>query len=243
MSEWELPSTVEEQSIERVGGGYAWESGVYDIATKLVYLDQAESGAVSFNFIVTNNEGKELKETLWIKSGNAKGNKTFYTGKDGIDRPLPGYAVANSMCVALAGISLAQAIAGAEKKTVNVYNAEQKKEVPTERPVLMPLLNKKGKVAVHQIKEAKQKKDESGKYVDTGDTRTVNESKFFGNSEGRTAEEITGDKPAEMFEKWAARNTGQVIDKTQKKDDNSSAADIMNSAGSGDASSTESMFS
>ena len=41
MSEWELPKNVETQSIERVGGGgFAWESGVYDATVKMVYLNQ-----------------------------------------------------------------------------------------------------------------------------------------------------------------------------------------------------------
>jgi len=49
MSEWELPKNVETQSIERVGGGFAWESGVYDATVKMVYLNQSASEAVSFN--------------------------------------------------------------------------------------------------------------------------------------------------------------------------------------------------
>ena len=114
MSEWELPASVEAQSIERVGGSYAWESGVYDATVKMVYLNQSASGAVSFNAVLTNSSGRELRETMWIKSGDAKGNKTYYTDKDGKDRPLPGYAVANSMCVAATGESLAKCMTSAE---------------------------------------------------------------------------------------------------------------------------------
>ena len=55
MSEWELPKTVETQSIERVGGGgFAWESGVHDTTIKMVYLNQAASEAQSFNIILEN---------------------------------------------------------------------------------------------------------------------------------------------------------------------------------------------
>ena len=52
MSEWELPKNVETQSIERVGGGFAWESGVYDATIKMVYLNQSASEAFSFNIIL-----------------------------------------------------------------------------------------------------------------------------------------------------------------------------------------------
>lgn len=241
MSEWELPTTVEHSSIERVGGGFAWESAVYDTKIKMVYLNQAKSEAISCNIILENAEGKELKESFWIKSGKAKGNKTFYT-KDGKDYPLPGYAVANSMCIAATGDSLAKCIGAAEKKTVKIYNADAKKEVPTERPVLMPLIGKAVKVAVHQITENKNKKNEAGQYVPTGDTRTVNECKFFGNIEGKTTEEIINNEPAEMFTKWAEKNTGKVIDKTTKAEGQSSAADIMGGVAAPAESPASSMF-
>jgi len=235
MSEWELPTTVETQSIERVGGGFAWESGVYDATIKMLYLDQSKGGAISFNVLLANSSGKELKESMWIKSGDAKGNKTYYT-KHKKDYPLPGYSVANSMCIAATGDSLAKCMESAEKKTVNIYNAELKKEAPAERPVIMALINKVVKVAVHQISEDKQKMNDAGNYVPTGETRTVNECKFFGNSEGKTTEEILEGKEANMFTKWAEKNTGTVIDKTTKKAaGTASAADIMGSSATTDA--------
>ena len=228
MSEWELPKNVETQSIERVGGGFAWESGVYDATIKMVYLNQSASEAVSFNIILEKNGGNfaELRENFWIKSGKAKGNKTYYT-KDGKDYPLPGYSVANSMCVAVTGESLPKCMESAEKKQVNVWNPELKKEAPTERPVIMSLVGKPVKVAVHQVIEDKQAKNDKGEYVPTGASRTVNQCKFFGNAEGKTAEEITNKEPAARFDKWAQKNTGTVIDKSTVKKGNNSAADIM----------------
>ena len=228
MSEWELPKNVETQSIERIGGGFAWESGVYDATVKMVYLNQSASEAVSFNVILEKNGGNfsELRENFWIKSGKAKGNKTYYT-KDGKDYPLPGYSIANSMCVAITGESLPKCMESAEKKQVNVWNPELKKEAPTERPVIMSLVGKPVKVAVHQVIEDKQAKNDKGEYVPTGTSRTVNQCKFFGNAEGKTAEEITNKEPAARFDKWAQKNTGTVIDKSTVKKGNNSAADIM----------------
>ena len=240
MSEWELPKGVETQSIERVGGGFAWESGVYDATVKMVYLNQSASEAVSLNVILENSTGKELKESFWIKSGKAKGNKTYYT-KNGKDYPLPGYSIANSMCVAITGDSLPKCMDTAEKKTINIYNPELGKEAPTERPVLMGLVNKPVKVAVHQVVEDKQAKDASGNYVSTGDSRTVNQCKFFGNMEGKTAEEITTKADPAKFDKWAEKNTGSVIDKTTANKNGNSAASIMGSAPANTA--TGSLFS
>ena len=231
MSEWELPKDVETQSIERVGGGFAWESGVYDTTVKMVYLNQSASEAVSFNIILEKNSGNmaELRENFWIKSGKAKGNKTYYE-KDGKKYPLPGYQVANSMCIAVTGEDLDTCLKAVEKKTVKVWNPELKKETPAERPVVTSLLNKPVKVAVHQVIEDRQAKNDKGDYVPTGASRTINQCKFFGNAEGKTAEEITNKEPAARFDKWAQKNTGTVIDKSTAKKGNNSAADIMGSA-------------
>ena len=233
MSEWELPKTVETQSIERVGGGgFAWESGVHDTTIKMVYLNQAAPEAQSFNIILENSEGRELRESFWIRSGKTKGKKVYYD-KDGKQFPLPGYSLANSLCIAATGESLAKCISSAEKKTINVWNSELKKEMPTERPVIMCLVNKPVKVAVHQVVEDKVAKGTNGQYEPTGQSRTVNNCKFFGNADGKTAEEITKNEEATMFDRWAAKNTGTVIDKSNKSKANSAAA-IMGSTPSAD---------
>jgi ribosomal 50S subunit-recycling heat shock protein len=237
--EWELPANVETTNIERLGGGYAWESGVYDAIIKMAYITQAKSGAIGFNVLLENSQGKELKECFYIKSGKAKGNKTYYT-KDGKDYPLPGYSVANSLCVAATGMSLPKCMATHETKTINVYDPAAGKEVPAERPVIMAVHNKPIKVAVHQITEDKNKKnDATGKYESTGETRTVNECKFFGNTEGFTADEITNKKEAKFFDTWAAKNTGNVIDKSTKNAAGASAADIMQGGSTDNATSAE----
>lgn len=214
MSEWELPKTVEVVSTERVStGGYLWESGVYKSQIKMVYLDQAKSGAVSFNIILTNDEGKELREAMYIKSGNAKGNKTYYE-KDGKQYPLPGYATANSMCVAATGKGLPECMQSIEKKMVNVYNVEAKKELPTERPVVMSLLGQTVTAAVHEVVEDKNIKNAAGEYVPSGETRSRNECKFFGNAAGLTAEEIQSGSEASKFKQWAEKNTGKKVDRS-----------------------------
>ena len=48
--------------------------------------------------------------------------------------------------------------------------------------------------------------------------------------DGKTAEEITKKEAATMFTKWASKNTGAVIDQSTKGQGNNSAASIMGSA-------------
>jgi hypothetical protein len=231
MGEWELPKDVETQSIERAGGGFAWESGVYDATVKMVYLNQTKSEAQFFNVILTKNDGNmaELRENFCIKSGKAKGHKTYYVTKEGKKRPLPGYQIAESMCIATTGEDLDTCMKSLENKTVKVWNPEKKQEAPAERPVVMGLVGKPVKVAVHQVIEDRTTPNAKGEYLPTGEVRTVNQCKFFGNAEGKTAEEIANKEPAARFDKWAQKNTGTVIDKSTGKKGNNSAADIMGS--------------
>lgn len=245
MSEWELPASVESVSIERTGGGFTWDSNVYDTVIKLIYLDQAETGAVSFNVVLQNADNQELKERMFIKSGDKKGNKTFYT-KDGKDYPLPGYSAANSLCVAAVGLSLAECMAKVEKKTIKVYDFKAQKEVAKERPVMVPLIGAKVKVAVKRIKENKKEKGADGNYKEIADTREINECAFFGNEAGFTAEEILSKaETPEKFEEWAAKNAGKTIDKSKKDvgTPGSSAADIMGNNTASDAPAAGSLFS
>lgn len=237
MSEWELPKGCEMPSIEKIGGGgFAWESGVYDATIATAYLNQTPSEAQFLNLILKNSDGKELKENFCIRSGKGKGNKVYYV-KDGKQIPLPGYALANSLCVAVTGKSLVECLKAVdkggtvEKKTVNMWNPELRKEAPVERPVVMCLVNQPVKVAIHQEIEDKTAKGANGQYEPTGETKTVNKCKFFGNTQsGKTAEEITKDEPATFFDKWATKNTGTVIDSSSKSKATTSAADIMNAA-------------
>jgi len=229
MSDWDLPKNIEKVSTESVGG-YLWESGVYKAVIKMVYLDQAKSGAISVNLVLENSDGKELREAFYIKSGNAKGNKTYYE-RDGKSFPLPGYSTANSLCVAAIGSSLPECLDKAEKKMVKVYDFDERKEIPKERPVILPLLNSNITVAVHQIVQNKNVKNDAGEYVPSGETRSTNECKFFGNAQGKSAEEILNNSDAEIFNKWAKKNTGNIIDKTSKslaKNEPSTSANIFN---------------
>lgn len=215
MSEWDLPQNVEKQSNERIGGGgYIWKSGVHKATIKMVYMNQAKSGAVSFNIVMENAEGQTMKEAMYIRSGKAKGNKTFYE-KEGKAYPLPGYASAESLCIAAVGKQLPEVLDAVEKKTVKIYDFDAGKEMPQERPVPMELINTAITVAVVEQLEDKNKKDSSGNYVPTGETRQTNASRFFGNADGFTAEEITAKaEEATKFDAWAEKNAGKVVDKT-----------------------------
>ena len=192
------------------------------------------------NIVLENSEGKELKESLCIRSGNEKGNKTYYV-KNGKNIALPGYSISDSMCISATGEGLPKAMEAREKKQIKSWDSEKQKEGPVERDVLMSLTNKPVKVAVHQVIEDKQVKNvATGQYEPSGLTRTINKCKFFGNKDGKTAEEIKAKKEAGFFSKWAEKNTGVVINEASKN--SNSAASIMGSTPNSNNGSTESIF-
>ena len=247
MSDWELPADIEMPSIERVesGGGFLWDSGVYDATIKMVYLDQSVNNAISFNIELLNSDGKKLEETFWVRSGNAKGNKTWYTTKSGRKQPIPGYLFADNLCRAVLNTTFEDTRQTAENKVVTVYNKEQGKRVPTEKPVITSLINKSIKVAVFQVTEDKTAKSDNGQYLPTGETKNINECALFGDiASGKTADEVKKNQPATMFERWATKNTGIVVDKSSKRKgkvvDINSAASIMDSKPATDP--TDSLF-
>jgi len=243
MSEWKLPDDVVEQSIEGSGGGsFIWESGVYDTTIKLAYLNQTAGGAYFLNVELEKAGEKfgRIRDKWCIKSGNEKGNKIYYVGKDGKKQPLPGYQTAKSLCLAVTGEDLDTNMSKLEKKVIKVWNFEQGKEVPSEHPVIPGLINKKVKVAIHQVIEDKKTKNSDGQWVPSGATKTTNQCKFFGNADnGKTAEEIAANKDAGALDRWATKNTGLVVDKATKVKATDSAADIM---GGSSSSTTGSLF-
>jgi len=232
MSEWKLPDDIVEPSIEGAGGGnFLWESGVYETIIKLAYLNQTAGGAY-FLHVELEKAGEKfgrIRDKWCIKSGDEKGNKTYYISKDGKKQPLPGYQTAKSLCLAVTGKDLDTNMDKLEKKVIKVWNFKEGKEMPTEHPVIPDLINQKVKVAVRQVIEDKRTQNSKGDWVASGDTKPVNQCQFFGNIDtGKTAEEITKNKDAAAMDKWATKNTGIVIDKSTKGSKaQDSAASIM----------------
>jgi hypothetical protein len=232
MSEWKLPDDVVEPSIEGTGGGnFLWESGVYDTNIKLAYLTQTSGGAYFLNVELEKAGEKfgRIRDKWCVKSGNEKGNKTYYISKDGKKQPLPGYQTAKSLCLAVTGEDFDTNMTKVEKKVIKVWDFKEGKEMPSEYPVITNLINQKVKVAVRQVIEDKRTQNSKGVWVASGDTKPVNQCQFFGNIDtGKTAEELKNNKDAAVMDKWATKNTGIVVDKSTKSSKaQDSAADIM----------------
>jgi len=203
------------------GGSFTWDSGVYDCIVDMAYLDESKGGAMGLHVTLLNGT-KKMKETLWITSGELKGQKSTYIDAKGTKRPLPGYTQGLNLCMSAIDLTLEDAANASEAKTINIYNFDAKKEMPTAKEhVMTNLIGKKVKVGIIKRIENKRGNDGTGKYVDLPETREVNViSQFFYADTGLSVmEKAKGDTEAKFIETWTAANAGKTHDRSKKVKD------------------------
>ncbi len=216
---------------DSVGGGGVLESGLYPATVKLAYATTAASGAMGLVLHLQTEQGREIRETLWITSGKAKGCKNYYE-KDGQKHYLPGYLNATALTLLTLGKELSEV--DTETKVVNVYSREAKAEVPTKVEMLMDLLNQPIHVGVLKEIADKTTKADDGSYVPTGETREQNIiDKFFRASDNKTTSEIRAEVEQAVFANaWKERWNGKTRDRSSK---GANSAAPARSGGSGTA--------
>lgn len=198
------------------GGSRIVDSGVYNAKVIHAYVTKSAGGAVGMIVSLKLESGQEVKQTFWMTSGTAKGCKNYYEDKNGDKQYLPGFLMANSLCLLTTG----QEISGldTEQKVIPLYNAEAKSEIPTKVDMLMDLVGKDVVAAVMKQTVDKTKKNEAtGLYEPTGETRDENEvDKFFRARDRMTTAEIRAQaEQASFVNTWAEKWTGKVRDKTK----------------------------
>lgn len=232
-----------EQETDSVGGGFTvLDSALYDFTVKLAYLGQAASKAMSLNLVLATDDGKELRQTLWMTSGEAKGCKNYYE-KDGKKHYLPGFNMANALCLLTVGKEISDL--DTEDKVIKLYNPTEGKEMPTQVPMLTDLLEQQITAGIiKQIVDKNVKNEASGQYEPSGETREENEvDKFFRHKDGFTVTEIRAQAPeAEFKATWEGKWTGEVKNKAKGKAAGGSTAGMPNAAASSAGKPTTSLF-
>lgn len=203
---------------DTLGGGSKfgpWESGVYDVVIDTAYMDASAGGAINVNFTFKTSDGKELRSTQYITSGEAKGRLPYFIDKNGEKQFLPGYNIANAICLLTLGEEITEL--DTETKVLSLYDYTARKEVPQQKEVIMDLLGKEVTLGVLNVIEDKNVKNDAGQYVPSGETRTINEiDKVFRTADKLTTAEIRAEQTeAEFYTKWAESNTGKVRNKSK----------------------------
>ena len=199
---------------DSVGGNGPVESGLYQTTISAAYVGKASSGAMSLVLHLKTADGKEVRQTLWMTSGSAKGGKNYYE-KDGEKHYLPGFLHANSVALLTVGKEISAI--ETEEKVIKLYSAEAKAEVPTKVQMCTELLGKEILVGIIKQTVPKTKKNEAGEYVPTGETRDENEiDKFFRARDRMTTAEIRAEATTAAFaDTWATKWTGKTKDRTK----------------------------
>lgn len=204
-----------EEAQDRLGGFQPLDTDIYATKIKAMYAGQAASGARNVT-IIADAGGREYRETVYIT--NRKGENFFLNKNDQTKKvPLPGFTLIDHICLIATGKPLAEQ--PTEEKTVKVYDADAKAEVPKSVPMLVDCLGKDVSLAILRQLENKSKK-EGDKYVDTAETREINviDKAFDTETKMTVVEAMNNAEAPEFYEAWLEKNQGEVRDRRTIKD-------------------------
>ncbi len=213
-----------EVGTDTIGGGSngPLESGVYDATVKAVYFKNSKGGALAANVHLDIN-GREVRQQLWIQSGDAKGNRNFYTTKDGKKRYLPGFELFRSLT--LMATNKEPSALDLEDGIMKLWDSEAGAEKPSEVPMARELTGAQVQVGMFKQTVDKNVQADDGSYVPSGETRDENEiDKFFDQATGRTLVEAMAGLEAKFINDWTAKWDGVTRDKTSKVQGTTTAA-------------------
>jgi hypothetical protein len=200
---------------DSVGGGNGpLDSGLYKAKVTMAYVDKSKGGALGLHLTLKTEDDREVRQTLWMSSGDAKGNKNYYE-KDGAKSYLPGYLAASSLT--LLGIGKEISDLDTEEKVIKLYSFDAKAELPTKVNALTDLIGAEIIVGLIRQTVDKNVKNDAGDYVPSGDTRDENEvDKFFRASDRLTTAEIRAQVTEAAFaDTWEAKWAGKVRNKAK----------------------------
>lgn len=199
-----LGADVQEETVDTLGGFNPLDSNVYRASLGLCYLGKSPSGARSVT-VVYKAGGKENRETFYIT--NKKGEPTYV--RDGVKHPLPGYSRVNAILFLATGKGISEQ--ATETRVIKLYNAEAKKEIPTEVECLVAALDAELALGILKVVDNKTKKVGT-EYVPTAETRTFNEIDTAFSLQGLTYTETkNGVTEPTFLPKWKEKYVGNEV--------------------------------
>lgn len=204
-----------EESEDRLGGFVLFDTDVYNATIKMAYATQAASGARAIFFEFDLGKGRNYRETMYFT--NKKG-ENYYVTEAKKKAPLPGFTLIDEICMLTTEDPLS--VQETEDKTVKVYDADAKKELPKSVPVLINLLGKEVSLGiVKSLQDKTAKNQTTGEYEATGETIERNhiEKAFHTGTKLTVPEARNGKDAGEFWDKWVERNKGVVQDRRKNK--------------------------
>jgi len=204
-----------EESRDSVGS-QPISSGVYPATIKACYVTHSKGGAMAVNLHL-DLDGRELRNTVYITSGDKKGNSNTYTKQDGTKAMLPGFDLFRSLCLMTVGREPAEI--EPENGIMKIWDRDQNKEVPQEVPIIKDLTGATVQAGLLRKIVDKNVQADDGSYVPSGETREIVEiDKFFHAETGQTVAEARANTSADFINTWSDKWTGVTVDKATKGD-------------------------
>lgn len=211
-----LTTTGLEEAEDRLGGYQPLDTDIYKSTVKAAYAGKAASGALNVT-VILDTGSQEYRETIYVTTKD--GNNYFLNKNDNTKKvPLPGFTIIDDLCLVTTNKPLANQTM--EEKVMNIYDPEQKKEVPKSVQMLTELIGKSVHVAITRILENKQEKNSAGEYVAIADTRETNTiNKIFHDPTKLTVVEAKNQNTEPVFyDSWIKRHKGNVHDRRTIKE-------------------------
>lgn len=189
------------------------DSDVYLMHIDLVYTNKTPSGARAVHFEMHDAELQyPFKHTLYVTSGDAKGNRNTFTNSDGVEQLLPGMATAE----AIAQLALGKSIGDlpTEEIVVDVWNREAGAKVSTKVQAFTDLHGKELYMGIRKVIDNKSVKGDDGRYHPTNDTIEFNEIEKVFNRDGLTRTELkAGATEPKFIKDWKDKFAGNTRNK------------------------------
>jgi hypothetical protein len=230
-----IDSDIESSPVDTLGGSFVKPTGLYASRVDMAYLGKSKKGAMSLNLhLKLLGDNSIVRQTLWITSGDAKGNKNFYTDKNGLKRLLPGMLDADQIATITADKPMATLTP--EEKTIKLWNYDTSSEEPTKVHALTEMIGQDLLVGLHKVRDNKVKLVE-GKYIDLKADRNFNElDKVFYPDGFSVTEKLAEASEAVFNGKWAAKYPVDFVDdrytEVEAEEDEDALPDAVASTGS-----------
>lgn len=186
------------------GGNFTLDTGAYPMTVKLAYLGESQGGAMNVTLWLEEVGGnRQHRETFYVTSGKAKGQKNTFVDRSGTKRLLPGMEAMNQLATITTGAPLATQ--KTEAKIVKLYDFDERKELPKEVPVITAMLGKPVLVLITKKRENKRQ-NVGGEWVNTDQERVFNEAQKFLHPSGHSvAEKNAGSETTDHRDNWVSK--------------------------------------
>lgn len=211
-----IDSDIESTNTDTLGGSFIKPTGLYPVIVDMAYLAKSAGGAMSLNLHMKPADGGAIvRQTLWVTSGDKKGNKNFYTTQNGKKRLLPGMITADQIATITAGKAMAALTP--EEKTIKLWDYETSAEKPTKVHALTEMIGQSMLIGLLKVRTNKVQKDSNGKYIDQVEDRLFNELDKIFYPDGFSVTEKAAEAEEALFHaKWATKYGDEFVDDRYK---------------------------